>query len=96
MQRSKVKGRFTELMERIPVHVVVTSAGLTGAVNSGVEMLNLRKSKPGVAPAIGRLPSRFRTRSGSAGPPPLNLLKPRGVSSDRCRTPIGSFSVHRA
>lgn len=46
MQRSKVKGCFTELMEPIPIHVVGTSAGL---VNSGVGMLNLRKSTPGVA-----------------------------------------------
>jgi hypothetical protein len=49
MQRSKVKGCFTELMEPIPIHVVGTSAGLTGAVSSGVGMLNLRKSTPGVA-----------------------------------------------
>ena len=37
MQRFKRKGRFTELMERTPIHVVVTPAGLTGAANCGLE-----------------------------------------------------------
>lgn len=33
----KRKGRFAELMERIPVHVVVTPAGLAGAAVCGLE-----------------------------------------------------------
>src|SRR5271165_5588582 len=37
MQRFKSKGRFAELMGRIPLHVVVTPAGLTGAAAYGLE-----------------------------------------------------------
>jgi glucokinase len=37
MQHFKLKGRFADLMERIPVHVVVTSAGLAGAAAYGLE-----------------------------------------------------------
>jgi len=37
MQRFKRKGRFADLMERIPVHVVVTPAGLAGAAAYGLE-----------------------------------------------------------
>jgi glucokinase len=37
MQRFKRKGRFVELMERIPVHVVLTPAGLAGAAVCGLE-----------------------------------------------------------
>jgi len=37
MQRFKRKGRFAELMGRIPVHVVVTPAGLAGAAACGLE-----------------------------------------------------------
>jgi len=37
MQRFKRKGRFAELMGRIPVHVVVTPAGLAGAASCGLE-----------------------------------------------------------
>ena len=37
MQRFKRKGRFAELMRRIPVHVVVTPAGLAGAAACGLE-----------------------------------------------------------
>ena len=37
MQRFKRKGRFAELMGRIPIHVVVTPAGLSGAAACGLE-----------------------------------------------------------
>jgi glucokinase len=37
MQCFKHKGRFTELMGRIPVHVVVSPAGLAGAAACGLE-----------------------------------------------------------
>jgi glucokinase len=37
MQRFKRKGRFAELMEKIPIHVVVTPAGLAGAAACGLE-----------------------------------------------------------
>ena len=37
MQRFKRKGRFAELMERIPLHVIVTPAGLAGAAACGLE-----------------------------------------------------------
>ena len=39
MQRFKRKGRFAELVERIPIHVVVTPAGLTGAATCGLDSL---------------------------------------------------------
>jgi glucokinase len=37
MQSFKRKGRFAELMERIPIHVVVSMAGLTGAAAVGLD-----------------------------------------------------------
>jgi glucokinase len=37
MQCFKCKGRFAELMERIPIHVIVTPAGLAGAAACGLE-----------------------------------------------------------
>jgi glucokinase len=37
MQAFKRKGRFTELMARIPIHVVVSQAALTGAAAYGLE-----------------------------------------------------------
>lgn len=37
LQRFQRKGRFTELMGRIPIHVVVTPAGLMGAATCGLE-----------------------------------------------------------
>ena len=37
MQRFKRKGRFAELMGRIPIHVVVTPAAITGAAAYGLE-----------------------------------------------------------
>jgi len=37
LQRFKSKGRFAELMGRIPLHVVVTPAGLMGAAACGLE-----------------------------------------------------------
>jgi glucokinase len=37
MQQFKRKGRFAELLGRIPVHVVVTPAGLAGAAACGLE-----------------------------------------------------------
>jgi glucokinase len=37
LQRFKRKGRFAELMGRIPIHVVVTPAGLAGAAAFGLE-----------------------------------------------------------
>jgi glucokinase len=43
MQQFKRKGRFADLMGRIPVHVVVTPAGLTGAAACGLE--NSRNTK---------------------------------------------------
>ncbi len=39
MQHFKRKGRFAGLMERIPLHVIVTPAGLTGAAACGLEGL---------------------------------------------------------
>ena len=38
MERFKRKGRFAELMGRVPVHVVVTPAALAGAAASGLEI----------------------------------------------------------
>jgi glucokinase len=37
LQRFKRKGRFAELMSRIPIHVVVSPAGLAGAAAFGLE-----------------------------------------------------------
>ncbi|HXZ42213.1 MAG TPA: glucokinase [Terriglobales bacterium] len=37
MERFRNKGRFADLMGRIPVHVVVTAAGLAGAAACGLE-----------------------------------------------------------
>ena len=37
MRYFKRKGRFADLMERIPVHVIVTPAGLAGAAVCGLE-----------------------------------------------------------
>jgi len=37
MEHFKRKGRFDRLMERIPLHVIVTPAGLTGAAACGLE-----------------------------------------------------------
>ena len=37
MERFKSKGRFAELLGRIPMHVVVTPAGLAGAAACGLE-----------------------------------------------------------
>ena len=37
LERFRRKGRFADLMGRIPVHVVVTPAGLLGAAASGLE-----------------------------------------------------------
>ena len=37
MEHFKRKGRFDKLMERIPLHVIVTPAGLTGAAACGLE-----------------------------------------------------------
>jgi glucokinase len=37
MRCFKRKGRFAELMERIPLHVIVTPAGLAGAAACGLE-----------------------------------------------------------
>jgi glucokinase len=37
LQRFKRKGRFAELMGRIPIHVIVTPAGLAGAAACGLE-----------------------------------------------------------
>jgi glucokinase len=37
MQQFKRKGRFAELLGRIPIHVVTTPAGLTGAAACGLE-----------------------------------------------------------
>jgi glucokinase len=34
------KGRFKELMERIPVHLMTTRAALVGAATFGLESLN--------------------------------------------------------
>jgi glucokinase len=38
MERFKHKGRFAELMGRVPVHVVVTPAALAGAAVCGLEI----------------------------------------------------------
>ena len=40
MTSFKRKGRFAELMEQIPVHVILTSAALVGAAAIGLERLN--------------------------------------------------------
>jgi glucokinase len=40
MRSFKRKGRFAELMERIPIHVVVSQAGLAGAAAYGLENSN--------------------------------------------------------
>jgi glucokinase len=45
MERFKRKGRFAELLARIPIHVVVAPAGLAGAAACGLE-------KPSAGPAI--------------------------------------------
>jgi glucokinase len=37
MERSKRKGRFAEPISRMPIHVVVTAAGLVGAAACGHE-----------------------------------------------------------
>jgi glucokinase len=37
MQSFKRKGRFADLMGRIPIHVVVSRAGLAGAAACGLE-----------------------------------------------------------
>lgn len=37
MQRFMRKGRFAELMGRIPIHVVITPGGLAGATAGGLE-----------------------------------------------------------
>jgi glucokinase len=37
LEHFKRKGRFSELMSRIPIHVVVTPAGLAGAAAYGLE-----------------------------------------------------------
>jgi glucokinase len=37
MQSFKRKGRFAELMARIPIHVVVSPAGLAGAAAYGLK-----------------------------------------------------------
>ena len=37
MQSFKRKGRFAELMSRIPIHVVVSPAGLAGAASYGLK-----------------------------------------------------------
>jgi glucokinase len=37
MQRFKRKGRFAELMGSMPIHVVVSPAGLAGAAAYGLE-----------------------------------------------------------
>ena len=41
MERFKRKGRFADLLGRIPVHVVVTPAGLAGAAACGLEKSDL-------------------------------------------------------
>lgn len=46
LQRFKRKGRFAELMGRIPIHVVITPAGLAGAAACGLESSG-RDSAPG-------------------------------------------------
>jgi len=40
MESFKRKGRFSELIERIPVHVILTSAALVGAAAIGLERFN--------------------------------------------------------
>jgi glucokinase len=37
LQSFRRKGRFAELMSRIPVHVIVSKAGLTGAAAYGLQ-----------------------------------------------------------
>jgi glucokinase len=37
MESFRRKGRFTELMERIPIHVITTRAALLGAATYGLQ-----------------------------------------------------------
>ena len=37
IERFKRKGRFAAFMARVPIHVVVTPAGLAGAASCGLE-----------------------------------------------------------
>ncbi|HME35729.1 MAG TPA: glucokinase [Candidatus Sulfotelmatobacter sp.] len=41
MERFKRKGRFADLLGRIPLHVVITPAGLAGAAQCGLENSNI-------------------------------------------------------
>ena len=50
----KRKGRFADLLERMPVHVVVSPAGLAGAAAYGIEFLNRDERVPRVAEQIAR------------------------------------------
>jgi len=45
MQTFTRKGRFKDLMERIPVHVITTRAALVGAAAFGLESLKNIKSR---------------------------------------------------
>jgi glucokinase len=47
MQSFKRKGRFAELMARIPIHVVFRLAGLTGAAACGLEKSKGPKGQQG-------------------------------------------------
>jgi glucokinase len=40
MESFKRKGRFSELIEKIPVHVILTRAALVGAAAIGLERFN--------------------------------------------------------
>jgi len=39
------KGRFKELMERIPIHIITTRAALLGAATFGLKSLNNVKNR---------------------------------------------------
>jgi len=46
------KGRFKDLMERIPIHVITTRAALVGAAAFGLESLKIIRNKAGVELSI--------------------------------------------
>ena len=49
MQTFIKKGRFKDLMERIPIHVITTRAALVGAATFGLESLKNVRSGAKVA-----------------------------------------------
>ena len=48
------KGRFKDLMERMPIHVITTRAALLGAVTFGLQSLNNIKHREGATASLAR------------------------------------------